>query len=124
MPTFVQPNLWVLSGGGVQVRYSTTGTLHYQDPIRSLNFTGAEIRVDNSSDLGTLVTVTTFLTVDSGSSTFTVLLPLVNLTTPPVSSVPVSTYGIATAHHFSILPAHGQQEHYNAIALTGTAFFL
>jgi hypothetical protein len=122
---FVQPNLWILSGGGIQVRYATAGpSLHYQDAVRSLNFTGPEIRVVNVPDVGTLVSVTTFLTIDSGSSTFTVLLPIVNVAASPISSAPVSTYGITTAHHFSIVPAfqHGQQESYSVTALTGTGW--
>jgi hypothetical protein len=122
---FVQPNLWILSGGSIHWKYSTTGpTLHYQDAIRSLNFTGSEIRVAEVSDIGTLVSVTTFLTVDTGSSSFTVLLPIVNLASTPGSSAPVSTDGISTAHHFSIVPAfdHGQQESYGVTPLTGTGF--
>jgi hypothetical protein len=126
MAQFVQPNFWILSGNGVQVRYSPAGpNLHYQDAVRTLNFAGAQqVRVVNVPDLGTLVSVTIFLTIDSGSSTFTVLLPVVNLAAQPISSAPVSTYGITTAHHFSILPIfqHGQQESYSVIALQGTGF--
>ena len=124
---FAQPNLWILSGGGIIFRYFTpTPTVHYQDTIRTLNLTGPAIRTVNVPDLGTLVSITTFLTVDSGSATFTVLLPIVNLATTPISSAPVSTYGITTAHHFSIVPAfdHGQQEHYGFTALTGNGFNL
>ena len=123
---FAQPNLWILSGGGIHVRYSTAGAghLHYQDSIRSLDFTGQEIRVVKVPDLGTLVSVTTFLTIDSGSSTFTLLLPIVNVATQPISSAPVTTEGITTAHHFSIIPAlqHGQQEFYSVTQLHGTGF--
>jgi hypothetical protein len=124
---FAQPNLWILSGGGITFRYfSTTPTVFYQDAFRTLNLTGASIRSVNVPDLGTLVTITTFLTVDSGSSTFTVLLPVVNLSATPISSAPVSTSGITTAHHFSIFPAfaHGQQEFYAVTPLTGNGFFI
>jgi len=123
---FAQPNLWILSGGGINLHYSSAGPghLHYQDATKSLNFTGPEIRVVNVPDLGTLVSVTTFLTVDSGSSTFTVLLPIVNLPVQPISSAPVTTEGITTAHHFSVVQAlqHGQQEFYSVTQLHGTGF--
>lgn len=125
MPSFVQPNFWILSGGGIQITYSSTGpSLHYQDSFRSLNFSGSQIRVVEAADLGTLVSVTVFLTVDSGSSTFTLLLPTVNLDSTIGSSAPVSTEGITTSHHFSILPAFdkNQQEFYGVTALTGTGF--
>lgn len=124
---FAQPNLWILSGGGITFRYyTTTPTVFYQDTIRTLHLTGAAIRTVNVPDVGTLVSITTFLTVDSGSSTFTVLLPIVNLATTPISSAPVSTDGITTAHHFSIIAAfdHGQQEFYSVTPLTGTGFHI
>ena len=126
MPGFVQPTNWHLHGGGIHVRYSTAGPhLHYHDHIRVLDFTGAEIRVVDVPDVGTLVSVTIFLTIDSGSTTFTVLLPVVNLPAPPLLPVPVRvvTEGITTAHHFTLVPAfmHGQQEHYTVTSLTGFA---
>ena len=126
MPGFVQPTNWSLHGGGIHVLFSTAGPhLHYQDSVRVLDFTGASIRVVAVPDVGTLVSVTIFLTVDSGSTTFTVLLPVVNLPAPPLLPVPVNvvTEAITTAHHFSVIPAfmHGQQEHYSVTSLTGTA---
>ncbi|HEY6330281.1 MAG TPA: hypothetical protein VI756_13160 [Blastocatellia bacterium] len=125
MMSFVQPNFWILSGGGIQVTYSTSGpSLHYQDSIRSLNFSGSEIRVVDVPDLGTLVSVTIFLTVDTGSASFTLLLPTVNLAPTIGSSAPVSTEGISTSHHFSIFAGFdkNQQEFYGVTALTGTGF--
>lgn len=123
---FVQPNLWVLSGGGIQVRYSSaTNHFHYHDLIRNKIFTGAEIRSVAVPDLGTLVSVTIFLTVDSGSSTFTVLLPTTNLdSTAVLPSAHVATDGITTAHHFTIPISllHGQVEFYTVTPLAGTAF--
>jgi hypothetical protein len=97
--------------------------LHYHDAFRVLDFTGADIRAVDVPDVGTLVSVTIFLTVDSGSTTFTVLLPLVNLPAPPLlpASVSVTTEGITTVHHFSIFITDGQQEFYTVTKLTGTA---
>ena len=126
MPEFVQPTTWVLAGGGIHVRYSSAEpTLHYQDSHLVLDFAGDAIRIVEVPDVGTLVSVTIVMTIDSGSTTFTVLLPLVNLPAPPLlpAWVPVTTEGITTGHHFSLLRVfqHGQQEHYTVTRLTGVA---
>jgi hypothetical protein len=63
--------------------------------------------------------------MDSGSTTFTLLLPIVNLPAPPALpvAVPVTTEGITTLHRFSTVLAaqHGQQEFYTMTPLQGTA---
>ncbi|MBV8613671.1 MAG: hypothetical protein JOY66_07830 [Acetobacteraceae bacterium] len=122
----VQPTIWTLAGGGIQVRFSTAGpNLHYQDPHEVRDFVGQEIRLTEVSDLGVLVSVTLRLTVDSGSTSFTLLLPRVNLPAPPAlpAAVPVETDGITTVHHLSLVPAfqHGQQDTYTVTQLRGTA---
>jgi hypothetical protein len=128
MPEFVQPTAWNLfnPGAGLQVSYSVAGPhLHYHHGPVIRDFTGSEIRVVEAPDLGTLVSVTILLTVDSGSTTFTVLLPRVNLPAPPAlpALVPVATEGITTVHRFSVFPPllHGQQEFYTVTPLQGTA---
>ena len=123
---FVQPTAWDLSGGGIIVRYSIAGPqLHYQDSVGSRDFAGQEIRINEVPDLGTLVSVTLHLTVDSGSTSFTLLLPRVNLPAPPALpvAVPVTTDAITTMHHLSLVPAfqRGQQDTYTITRLTGTA---
>jgi hypothetical protein len=73
------------------------------------DFTGSEIRVAEVPDLGTLVSVTIHMMVDSGSTTFTVLLPRVNLPAPLAlpAAVPVTTDGVTTLHRFStVLPCN------------------
>jgi hypothetical protein len=89
------------------------------------DFTGSEIRSVEVPDLGTLVSVTILLTIDSGSTTFTLLLPRVNLPAPPAlpTLVPVTTEGIAIGHRFPMFPPlqHGQQEFYTVTPLQGTA---
>jgi hypothetical protein len=126
MPDFVQPTIWNLSGGGIQVSYSTAGpNLHYHHGPTIRDFTEDQIRVVEVPDLGALVSVTILLTVDSGSTTFTVFLPRVNLPAPPAlpALVPVTTEGVTTVHRFSLLPPlqHGQQEFYTVTPLQGTA---
>jgi hypothetical protein len=126
MPGFVQPTFWKLHGGGIHVSYSTAGPhLHYHHGSVIRDFTGTEVRVVPVSDLGELVSVTVFLTIDSGSTSFTVFLPRVNLPGPPAlpALVPVTTEGVTTVHHLSLFPPsqHGQQDFYTVTTLHGTA---
>jgi hypothetical protein len=127
MLEFVQPTIWNLSNpaAGIQVTYSVAGPhVHYHGQVIR-DFSGGEIRVAEFPDLGTLVSVTLLLTIDSGSTTFTLLLPRVNLPAPPAlpALVPVTAEGVTTFHRFSLLPPlqHGQQEFYTVIPLQGTA---
>ncbi len=126
------PDLFVLSGGDLHVSYSTSGIdgrphLTYQDAHRTLSFTGDQIRAVEVPDLGTVVSVTLVLTADSGSTTFSLLVPRVRL--PGGQPVPVSTEGITAVHRFSLIPAlnQGQTDAYRVTRLAGTAslvFFL
>ena len=123
---FVAANMFSLSGGGVHVSYSTSGIdgkphMHYQDAMRSLNFTGDEIR-RVECDLGTVVSVTIVRTIDAGSTSFSVLIPRVNLPAP-FSSVSINTEGVTTHHAFSIIPPlnQGQRDFYHVTALHGSA---
>ena len=122
---FVSPNQYQLSGNNLHINYSTSsidGKPHfsYQDSHKNLNFIGDEIRTVES-DLGRLVSVTIQLTVDLGSTTFSVLIPRVNLS--PRESVHIRTQGLTTLHRFSIIPAadHGQLDLYTVTTLRGTA---
>jgi len=126
MANFVQPTIWILSGGGIHVQYTTAGPhFHYSNGFHVRDFSGGEIRSVNVPDIGTLVSVTLQLTVDSGSTSFTVLLPRVNLPAPPAlpAFVPVATDGITTIHHLSLVPGfqHGQQDFYTVTPLSGAA---
>ena len=126
MATFVQPTIWILSGGGIHVRYSVAGpNLHYQHLLTYKNFSGPQVRVVDVPDVGTLVSVTLELTVDSGSTSFTLVLPRVNLPPPPAlpAFVPVIAEGITTDHHLSVVAAfdRGQQDFYTVTQLDGTA---
>jgi hypothetical protein len=123
---FVAANMFNLAGGGLHVSYSTSGIdgephLTYQDGARSLNFAGNEIRLVEC-DLGTLVSVTIMRTIDAGSTSFSLLVPRVNLSAP-FTSVPVSTEAVTTHHAFAIVPAfnHGQRDFYDVTPLHGTA---
>jgi hypothetical protein len=121
----VSANMFTAAGGGLHVSYSTSGIdsqphLSYQDPVRSLSFTGDEIR-RVECDLGAVVSVTIVRTVDAGSTSFSLLAPHVNV--PPFGSVSISTDGITTHHAFSIVAAlnRGQRDFYHVTPLHGTA---
>ena len=120
-------NLYQLSGGGIQVTYSTTSItgrplFNYHDGLVVKSFSGDEIQTTETV-LGNLVTVFLIRTIDSGSTTCTLLIPAVNL--PATNTTQISTEGITTLHKFSIVGPHtGQREFYTVQALQGTASFV
>jgi hypothetical protein len=67
------------------------------------------------------VSVTILQTPDLGTTTFSLLVPFVNLVGQ--STAFVHTYGITTMHRTSLAPPlnHGQRETYVVTALQGTA---
>jgi hypothetical protein len=122
----VTPDLFILAGSGLHVSYATSGFdakphFTYQDAHRTLTFSGDQIRTVDVPDLGMLVSVTLMLTVDSGSTTFSLMIPRVNL--PGEQSVPISTDGITTVHRFSLIPVlnQGQRDFYTVTRLSGSA---
>ena len=109
--TFTKPNLYTLHGGGIHVSYSTSGFdgkphFTYQDVHGSQSFSDTQINVA-STPIGDVVTVTIRRTVDAGSTSFSVLIPTVNLM-GPAPSEHIHTDGITTIHRFSIVPAFNQ----------------
>lgn len=121
----VTPNVYELKGGQLHIKFSTTSKggqpyLSYEDGSQSLSFKGNQIRRVNA-EFGTLVSVTIHMTVDSGSRTFTLVVPKVNLAEQN-SPAQIHTIGITTAHRFSVVPAmnHGQTELYTTTELSGT----
>jgi hypothetical protein len=122
---FVSPNLYQLSGNNLHINYSTSGIdgkphFNYQDAQQNLSFIGDDVRAVEC-DLGTVVSVTIQRTIDSGSTSFSVLIPRINLAAG--ESVRIRTKGIVTIHRFSIIPAanHGQLDLYTVTKLRGTA---
>ncbi len=122
------PDLYQLHGDQLHITYSTTSIdgkprFDYQDASQTLAFEGDQIRTI-TTEIGTLVTVTICMTIDRGSTTFTLLVPTVNL--DPSNQVRIEAKGITTIHRFSIVPAfnQGQTELYTVSPLTGTASFV
>ena len=121
----VQPNEYTLKGGGLTFTFITSNFLHqpfasYSDGTTTKDFFGSAIRVLNVG-IGTLVTVTTFMTIDTGGTEFSVLLPLIELADASKTQT-FSTDGVIT--HFKgpdSFPATGVRETYDFIPMTGTA---
>ena len=124
--TFTAPNLYQLQGSGIHVTYSTGGfgsklNFTYQDAQGSQSFSDSQVNV-SQTPIGSVVTATIRRTVDTGSTSFSVLIPTVNLTGPG-QAAPVHTEGITTIHRFSIIKTfdQGQIELYQFTPLSGTA---
>src|SRR5215472_11421464 len=95
------PNQYDLRGQGVTVNYSVTSItgkpqLSFKKGRQTLNFSGDEISVFNTT-IGSLVSVTIAKTVDRGFTSFTVLLPSIQLTSPSARQA-FRTIGITTVH--------------------------
>jgi hypothetical protein len=120
------PNLYELTGAdGIQITYTPSDSngkpdLNYADATRGLSFNGDQVAIQESL-LGNLVTVFLVRTVDSGSTTLTVLVPGVSLET--TASQPIETIGIITENLFSVLEMHTprQTQVYSVITLQGSA---
>ena len=120
-----QANLFSLSGSNIHVDYSPTSIngqprLSYHDPVRNLSFAGSDIRTVDVPDIGTIVSVTLTITVDVGSTTFSVFIPRVLVSAG--QSNPVTTEAITTIHKMPFGPQlPGQLELYRVTRLTGIA---
>lgn len=125
--TVVDADQFVLSGRGVDVQIAPTlaggPQLRYHAGTDHRDFTKDEITIEQSP-IGTWYTVTIAITVDVGSTTFSVLVPTVRIT--PGGSAPVRTVGVTTVHKTPFAPpaAIGQTENYTIHTLRGTATFI
>jgi hypothetical protein len=130
------PNQYHVHGGGISVSYYPEGSgppvegrgrliFVYQDAHRSESFfsAGHDVRTVNVDDLGMVVSVTTVENIDIGSTTFSLLIPDVELPGQH-SSVSIRTKGVTTFHRaFVALIGHPQAETYSVTELDGTASF-
>jgi hypothetical protein len=119
-----EPNLYVLHGYGLQVTLSTTSLngqpqLTYNDATQAQQFAGDEITFENTT-FGRLASVVLTSTPDLGSTTFSLVLPAVNLSGR--GSQPISTVGITAVHRTTIAgPLPGQSTTFELARLRGTA---
>ena len=127
----ILPNRFLLqsSDGNTKVDYETTGFTG--QPILSLtqgpgpirHFAGSQIRVINT-EIGTLVTVTTQITIDTGSTSFSVLIPTITLTSIS-DNKSFATEAIITSHSGpNSVPVTGVHETYQFIPMKGHADFV
>src|SRR5437763_15468584 len=87
------PDLYSLHGDQLRITYSTTSfdgkpRFDYQDATQIHSFEGDQIRTA-TTEIGMLVTVTLCRSIDRGSTTFTLLVPTVNLGSS--QQVPIDT---------------------------------
>ena len=95
--------------------------LSYHDAHQSLAFFADDVRTVEVADLGTIVSVTLVMTIDTGSTTFSLFIPSVVLPENQ-NAVTITTEGITTLHRLFIPPFGGpQREIYTVTALSGTA---
>jgi len=127
----LQPNRFLLqsSDGKTKVDYETTSFIG--QPVLNLtlgtgptrHFSGSQIRTLNS-EIGTLVTVTTNLTIDTGSTSFSVLIPAITLTAVG-DHKSFNTDAIVTTHSGpNSVPQTGVHETYQFIPMKGEASFV
>ncbi len=98
-----QPNLFVISGAGMKITYSTSSLegsplLTYKDRQGTLTFRGDEIH-QLGSEIGQQVTVILEQIPDLETVTLTLVLPAINLDEPEIH---FRAIGIITTHRTSI----------------------
>jgi hypothetical protein len=129
----LQPNRYLLQGqnGIPKVDYLTHS--FFGPPILSLTlgsptsparvFTGSQIRVV-STEIGDLVTVTTEISIDTGSTSFSVLIPSIGLKNASDHEA-FNTEAIIATHSGPLsLPSTGPHEKYHFVPLKGEASFI
>jgi hypothetical protein len=124
----VQPNEYTLQGGNLTFTYLKHNFLgqpfvSYTEGGQTRNFSGSAVRILETG-IGTLVSVTTQTSIDTGGTEFSVLLPVIELAAIGKSQA-FSTGGIATQFKGpDSFPATGVRETYNFIPMTGVARFV
>ena len=131
-PVVRAPNLYILHNNVIQggqfslsIVYSSSGPggeplFEFHDGSQLLSFLGNQIRM-TELPLGNLVTVTISTAADTGSTTFTLVVPSVGLLG---QSLNINTFGVTTTRRGGIFPNIGQQELYTVTELAGTAEFV
>ena len=127
----IQPNRFVLQSndGKTKVDYETTSLIGQpvlnltQGPGPIRHFSGSQIRTVHT-EIGILVSVTTHITVDTGSTSFSVLIPAISLTSISDHKT-FNTEAIVTSHTGpNSVPSSGVHESYQFIPMRGEANFV
>lgn len=126
------PNQYQLSGEGISVAYFPDGfgpvlagpdgpvCMTYQDSAHKLAFRRAEINEVDVPDMGTVLSVVLDRSVDLGDTTFSLLLPSIELPDQLGASTRVEALGVTTAHR-TFLAGKAQRETYMVAQLYGEA---
>lgn len=128
MEGFTQANLFELSGGSIQISYSSTSILggpifSYRDNQLSRSFRGKEVRLQDT-EVGQLITVTLETIPDLRTVTFSLVLPVVTVM-PQSNGICIKVPGITTTTPTTIAgPPPGPQQLYSVVNLSGTAQFI
>ena len=118
------PNLFQLAGEGLTVTYSTTSIdgkprFTIKRGRKTLNFSGDQIK-SVETGIGTLVSVVIANVPDKNLTTFSILLPAIQL--PNSRKQAFRTIGITTVTKTTIAgPPPGVQQTYKTVALRGSA---
>ena len=127
----IQPNRYVLHShdNKTKVDYETTSFIGppvlnlTQGPGPIRHFSGSQIRTLNT-EVGTLVSVTTHMTVDTGSTSFSVLIPAISLANISDQKT-FETEAIVTSHSGpNSVPSTGVHEKYQFVPMKGEANFV
>lgn len=121
-PLTRKPGVFILRGGDLHIIFAPSISygqphLEYRDSSRTLTFSGNQIRTLNT-EIGTMVSVTIQLIADVGDTSFTLIVPRVNLQSPEIQ---IHTFGVTTHHRtpFILIPNQGQTETYKVTELQG-----
>ena len=127
----IQPNRFTLQSndGKTKIDYETTSFVGQpvfnltQGPGPVRHFAGSQIRTVNT-EIGLLVSVTTHLTIDTGSTSLSVLIPAITLT-GAADQKKFTTEAIVTSHSGpNSVPVTGVHESYQFIPMKGNASFV
>jgi hypothetical protein len=127
----IQPNRYSLQShdGHTKVEYETSSFIGQpvlnltQGPGPIRHFAGSQIRA-RTTEIGTLVSVTTQLTIDTGSTSLSLLIPSITLATVSEQKT-FATEAIVTTHSGpNSVPPTGVHETYKFIPLKGEATFV
>jgi len=127
----ITPNRYLLQSddGKTKVDYETSSFIGQpilnltQGPGPIRHFSGSQIRTLNT-EIGTLVSVTTHITVDTGSTSFSVLIPAITLTSIG-DNRKFASEAIVTSHSGpNSIPSAGVHETYQFIPMKGDASFV
>jgi hypothetical protein len=125
MAQIIMPNQYELRGSGVLVGYSTSSIageaqLSLKKGRTTLNFTGNQIGLLETT-IGTLITVTIASTPDQSFTTFSFLLPRIQLSSQSGRQA-FRTIGVTTVNKTTIAgPVKGVQQVYKSVELRGSA---